>query len=150
MEGYDAGAKEFGKVMDSANTYRYVRYLPEYLWIGWIDQPVACPVRLHTPLQAAEIPGPTVVNGMAVALPIATLAASGIANFKSKIKLMDDQSPLRRTVTTGEVGNAALFLLSDLGRAVTGECLHVDAGYHLVGMKAEDAPDISVSKNNGE
>jgi len=52
-------------------------------------------------------------------------------------------------VTTEEVGNAALFLLSDLGRAVTGECLHVDAGYHIVGMKAEDAPDIVVRKTDG-
>jgi len=50
-------------------------------------------------------------------------------------------------VTTEEVGSAALFLLSDLGKAVTGECLHVDAGYHVVGMKAEDAPDISVAKD---
>jgi enoyl-[acyl-carrier protein] reductase I len=52
-------------------------------------------------------------------------------------------------VTTQEVGNAALFLLSDLGKAVTGESLHVDAGYHIVGMKAEDAPDIAVGKNDG-
>jgi enoyl-[acyl-carrier protein] reductase I len=50
-------------------------------------------------------------------------------------------------VSTAEVGSAALFLLSDLGKAVTGECLHVDAGYHIIGMKAPDAPDISVVKN---
>lgn len=68
VEGYDASTTEFGKVMDSANTYRYVRYLPEYLWIGWIDQAIAYPVKLRTPLQAAEIPGPTVVNGTAVTL----------------------------------------------------------------------------------
>ena len=54
-------------------------------------------------------------------------------------------APLRRTVTTEEVGSTALFLLSDLGRAITGEILHVDCGYHIVGMKAEDAPDIAVA-----
>jgi enoyl-[acyl-carrier protein] reductase I len=52
-------------------------------------------------------------------------------------------------VTTEDVGNAAMYLLSDMGGAVTGECMHVDAGYHVVGMKAEDAPDINVSKSNG-
>jgi len=59
-------------------------------------------------------------------------------------------SPLRRTVTTAEVGDAALFLLSDLARGITGEVMHVDSGYHVVGMKAEDAPDIAVAlKDNG-
>jgi enoyl-[acyl-carrier protein] reductase I len=79
--------------------------------------------------------------------PIKTLAASGIGDFRYILKWNELNSPLRRNVTIEEVGNAALFLLSDLGRAVTGECLHVDAGYHIVGMKAEDAPDIAVSKS---
>jgi enoyl-[acyl-carrier protein] reductase I len=78
--------------------------------------------------------------------PIRTLAASGIGDFRYILKWNEYNSPLRRTVTIGEVGSAALFLLSDMGKAVTGECLHVDAGYHVVGMKAEDAPDISVAK----
>jgi enoyl-[acyl-carrier protein] reductase I len=81
--------------------------------------------------------------------PIKTLAASGIGDFRYILKWNEYNSPLRRTVTTEEVGNAALFLCSDLGKAVTGECLHVDAGYHIVGMKAEDAPDIAVGKNDG-
>ena len=81
--------------------------------------------------------------------PIKTLAASGIGDFRYILKWNEYNSPLRRTVTTEEVGNAALFLVSDLGRAVTGECLHVDAGYHIVGMKAEDAPDIAVAKTDG-
>ncbi len=76
--------------------------------------------------------------------PIKTLAANGIGDFRYILKWNEYNSPLRRTVTQTEVGNAALFLLSDLGSAVTGENLHVDAGYHVVGMKAEDAPDISV------
>ena len=76
--------------------------------------------------------------------PIKTLAFAGIADSRYILKWNEYNSPLRRTVTQGEVGNSALFLLSDLGSAVTGENLHVDAGYHIVGMKAEDAPDIAV------
>ena len=76
--------------------------------------------------------------------PIKTLAFAGIADSRYILKWNEYNSPLRRTVTQTEVGNAALFLLSDLGSAVTGENLHVDAGYHVVGMKAEDAPDITV------
>ena len=79
--------------------------------------------------------------------PIKTLAASGIGDFRYILKWNELNAPLRRTVTIEEVGNAALYLVSDLGRAVTGECLHVDSGYHVVGMKAVDAPDISVVKN---
>ena len=76
--------------------------------------------------------------------PIKTLAASGIGDFRYILKWNEYNSPMRRTVTTEEVGNAALYLLSDLGRAVTGEVHHVDNGYHVIGMKNEDAPDISV------
>jgi enoyl-[acyl-carrier protein] reductase I len=76
--------------------------------------------------------------------PIKTLAFAGIADSRYILKWNEYNSPLRRTVTQGEVGNSALFLLSDLGSAVTGETMHVDAGYHIVGMKAEDAPDITV------
>ena len=73
---------------------------------------------------------------------IKTLAASGIGDFRYIMKWNEYNSPLRRTVTQEEVGKSALYLLSDLGSAVTGEVLHVDAGYHVVGMKAVDAPDI--------
>ncbi len=76
--------------------------------------------------------------------PIKTLAASGIGDFRYILKWNEYNSPLRRTVNINEVGDAALYLLSDLSRAVTGEIHHVDSGYHTVGMKAPDAPDISV------
>ncbi len=76
--------------------------------------------------------------------PIKTLAASGIGDFRYILKWNEYNSPLKRTVTIDEVGNSALYLLSDLSTAVTGEVLHVDSGYHTVGMKAVDAPDISV------
>jgi enoyl-[acyl-carrier protein] reductase I len=80
--------------------------------------------------------------------PIKTLAFAGISDSRYILKWNEYNSPLRRTVTLEEVGSTALFLLSDLGRAVTGETLHVDCGYHAVGMKAVDAPDISVPKND--
>jgi enoyl-[acyl-carrier protein] reductase I len=76
--------------------------------------------------------------------PIKTLAASGISDFRYILKWNEYNSPLRRTVSTDDVGGAAMYLLSDLSSGVTGEVHHVDAGYHVVGMKNEDAPDISV------
>jgi len=75
--------------------------------------------------------------------PIKTLAASGIGDFRYIMKWNEYNSPLRRNVTIDDVGGSALYLLSDLGGGVTGEVLHVDAGYHVVGMKAVDAPDIT-------
>ncbi len=74
--------------------------------------------------------------------PIKTLAASGIGDFRYILKWNEYNSPLRRNVSIDEVGNSALYLLSDLGAGVTGETHHVDSGYHIVGMKAVDAPDI--------
>ena len=76
--------------------------------------------------------------------PIKTLAASGIGDFRYIMRWNELNSPLRRNVTQEEVGKAAIYLLSDLGSGTTGENLHVDAGYHVVGMKAVDAPDIDV------
>ena len=75
--------------------------------------------------------------------PIQTLAARGIGDFNYILKWNELNSPLRRTVTIDDVGGAALYLLSDLASGVTGEIHHVDAGYNVIGMKAEDAPDIS-------
>ena len=82
--------------------------------------------------------------------PIKTLAASGISDFRYILKWNEYNAPMRRTVTIEEVGGAGVYLLSDLSRGVTGEIHHVDSGYHVVGMKAEDAPDISVALKNGE
>lgn len=75
--------------------------------------------------------------------PIKTLAASGIGDFRYIMRWNEYNSPLRRNVTIEDVGGAGLYLLSDLSAGVTGEIHHVDAGYNVVGMKAEDAPDIS-------
>jgi enoyl-[acyl-carrier protein] reductase I len=81
--------------------------------------------------------------------PIRTLAASGVGDFRYILKWNELNAPLRRTVSTAEVGDSAMFLLSDLSRGITGEVMHVDSGYHIVGMKAEDAPDIAVVKSDG-
>ena len=77
--------------------------------------------------------------------PIRTLAASGIGDFRYIMKWNELNAPLRRNVTQADVGKSAAYLLSDFAAGVTGECHHVDAGYHVVGMKAEDAPDIDVT-----
>jgi enoyl-[acyl-carrier protein] reductase I len=78
--------------------------------------------------------------------PIKTLAASGIGDFRYILRWNEYNSPLRRSVTIEEVGDTAVYFLSDMSRGVTGEIHHVDAGYHIVGMKHPDAPDIVVGK----
>ena len=83
------------------------------------------------------------VNGLSAG-PIKTLAASGIGDFRYILKWNELNAPLRRNVTIEDVGGAGLYLLSDLSSGVTGETHHVDAGYHVVGMKQEDAPDIAL------
>ena len=77
--------------------------------------------------------------------PIKTLAAAGIGDFRYILGWTENNAPLRRTVTTEEVGDAAVYLLSDMSRGVTAEILHVDAGYNVVGMKHPDAPDIDIT-----
>jgi enoyl-[acyl-carrier protein] reductase I len=89
------------------------------------------------------------VNGLSAG-PIKTLAASGIGDFRYILKWNELNSPLRRNVTQHDVGKSAMYLLSDLASGVTGETHHVDAGYHVVGMKAEDAPDIDVVSGRRE
>lgn len=92
--------------------------------------------------------GPSNIRVNAISAgPIKTLAASGIGDFRYILKWNEYNSPLRRSTTTEEVGDSAVYLVSDLSRGVTGEVLHVDSGYHAVGMKAVDAPDISVVKD---
>lgn len=99
---------------------------------------------LETSVQylAADL-GPQNIRVNAISAgPIKTLAASGIGDFRYILKWNEYNSPLRRTVTTEEVGKSALYLLSDLSSGVTGQILYVDSGYSIIGMKAVDAPDI--------
>jgi len=84
------------------------------------------------------------VNGISAG-PIKTLAASGIGDFRYILKWNELNSPMRRNVTIEDVGGAGLYLLSDLSSGVTGETHHVDCGYHVIGMKQEDAPDIALA-----
>ena len=76
--------------------------------------------------------------------PIKTLAASGIGDFRYILKWNEYNSPLKRNVSIDEVGGSAVYLISDLSSGVTGEVHHVDSGYNIIGMKDEEAPDISV------
>lgn len=102
---------------------------------------------LETSVQylAADL-GPENIRVNAISAgPIKTLAASGIGDFRLILKWNEYNAPLRRNVTIEDVGGAALYFLSDLSAGVTGETHHVDAGYHVVGMKAEDAPDITLA-----
>jgi enoyl-[acyl-carrier protein] reductase I len=93
---------------------------------------------------AVDLGGQNVrVNGLSAG-PVKTLAASGIGDFRYILKWNQYNAPLKRTVSIEEVGGAAMYLLSDLSSGVTGEVHHVDSGYHVVGMKAVDAPDIAV------
>ena len=90
--------------------------------------------------------GPSGIRVNAISAgPIKTLAASGIGDFRYILKWNELNAPLRRNVTIEDVGGAGLYFLSDLSSGVTGEVHHVDAGYHLVGMKQEDAPDIALA-----
>ena len=92
-------------------------------------------------------PQNTRVNAISAG-PIKTLAASGIGDFRYILRWNEYNSPLRRSTSIEEVGESAVYLVSDMARGVTGEVLHVDSGYHTVGMKAVDAPDISVVKDD--
>ena len=124
-----------------------VRVMPNYNVMGVAKAGLEASVRYL----AADL-GPKAIRVNAISAgPIKTLAASGIGDFRYIMKWNELNSPLRRNVTQEEVGKAALYLLSDLGSGTTGENLHVDAGYHVVGMKAVDAPDIdAVTGRNGK
>src|SRR5690606_874466 len=92
---------------------------------------------------AADL-GPQAIRVNAISAgPVKTLAASGIGDFRYILKWTEYNSPLRRNVTSEEIGASAVYLLSDYSRGVTGEVHHVDSGYHIVGMKNPDAPDMT-------
>jgi enoyl-[acyl-carrier protein] reductase I len=113
--------------------------MPHYNVMGVAKAALEASVRY---LAADMGPGNIRVNAISAG-PIKTLAASGIGDFRYILKWNEYNSPMRRNVGIDEVGGAAMYLLSDLGSAVTGETHHVDCGYNVVGMKAVDAPDIS-------
>ena len=116
-----------------------VRTIPHYNVMGVAKAALEASVRY-----LADSLGPegTRVNAVSAG-PIKTLAASGIGDFRYILKWNEYNAPMRRTVTIEEVGESAVYLLSPMSRGVTGEILHVDAGYHVVGMKNPTAPDIT-------
>ena len=119
--------------------YGAEKVMPHYNVMGVAKAALEASVRY---LAADLGPGGIRVNAISAG-PIKTLAASGIGDFRYILKWNEYNSPLRRTVTIEEVGETAAYLVSDMSRGVTGEILHVDAGYHVVGMKNPDAPDLT-------
>ncbi len=115
------------------------RVVPHYNVMGVAKAALEASVRYL----AADLGGQGIRVNAISAGPIKTLASSGIGDFRYILKWNQYNAPLKRNITIDDVGGAALYLLSDLSAGVTGEIHHVDAGYHVVGMKAVDAPDIS-------
>jgi len=118
--------------------YGAEKVMPHYNVMGVAKAALEASVRYL----AADLGGNKIRVNAISAGTIKTLAASGIGDFRYILKWNELNSPLQQNITTEDVGNAAIYLLSDLGKAVTGEILHVDSGYHVVGMKRVDAPDI--------
>jgi enoyl-[acyl-carrier protein] reductase I len=116
------------------------RWVPHYNVMGVAKAALEASVRYL----AADLGGQNIRVNAISAGPIKTLAASGIGDFRYILRWNEFNSPLRRTVTIEEVGQSAVYLLSPMSLGVTGEILHVDAGYHVVGMKHPDAPDVTV------
>ena len=126
--------------------YGAEKWMPHYNVMGVAKAALEASVRYL----AADLGEQNIRVNAISAGPIKTLAAAGVGDFRYILRWNEYNSPLRRVVTIEEVGDAALYLLSDLGRAVTGEIHHVDAGYHIVGMKNPRAPDIGTVTGNGD
>jgi enoyl-[acyl-carrier protein] reductase I len=134
-----------GGAMLTLTYYGAEKWMPHYNVMGLAKAALECSVRYL----AADLGVKNIRVNAISAGPIKTLAASGIGDFRYILKWNEHNAPLRRSVTAQDVGTAAVYLLSDLSRGVTGEIHHVDAGYHVVGMKHPDAPDIVVN-NDGD
>ena len=132
-----------GGSMLTLTYYGAEKWMPHYNVMGVAKAALEASVRYL----AADLGEKAIRVNAISAGPIKTLAASGIGDFRYILKWNEYNSPLRRTVTIEEVGETAAFLLSPMSRGITGEILHVDAGYHVVGMKNPAAPDISVVKD---
>lgn len=132
-----------GGSMLTLTYYGAEKWMPHYNVMGVAKAALEASVRY----MAADL-GPKNIRVNAISAgPIKTLAASGIGDFRYILRWNEYNSPMRRTVTTEEVGDTAVYLCSDMSRGMTGEILHVDCGYHIVGMKNPDAPDITIEKD---
>jgi enoyl-[acyl-carrier protein] reductase I len=131
-----------GGSMLTLTYYGAEKWMPHYNVMGVAKSALEASVRyLAADLGVKNIRVNAISSG-----PIKTLAASGIGDFRYILRWNEHNAPLRRSVSIEEVGESAAYLLSDMSRGVTGEVHHVDAGYHVVGMKHPDAPDIDVGK----
>ncbi|MGN6466120.1 MAG: enoyl-ACP reductase FabI [Rhizobiaceae bacterium] len=146
---FTAVAKRAEKLMDKGGSLLTLTYygaekvMPHYNVMGVAKAALEASVRYL----AVDLGGKGIRVNAVSAGPIKTLAASGIGDFRYILRWNEYNAPLKRSVSIEEVGDAGLYFLSDLSRGVTGEVHHVDSGYHVVGMKAVDAPDISVIKD---
>ncbi len=144
---FTAVAKHAEKLMNNGGSLLTLTYygaekvMPHYNVMGVAKAALEASVRYL----ASDLGKQNIRVNAVSAGPIKTLAASGISDFRYILKWNEYNSALRRTVTIDEVGGASLYLLSDLSSGVSGEIHHVDAGYHVQGMKNEEAPDISVA-----
>ena len=129
-----------GGAMLTLTYYGAEKWMPHYNVMGLAKAALESSVRYL----AADLGERNIRVNAISAGPIKTLASSGVGDFRYILKWNEYNSPLRRTVTIEEVGESAAFLLSPMARGITGEILHVDAGYHIIGMKNPAAPDISV------
>jgi enoyl-[acyl-carrier protein] reductase I len=129
-----------GGAMLTLTYYGAEKWMPHYNVMGLAKAALESSVRYL----AADLGEQNIRVNAISAGPIKTLASSGVGDFRYILRWNEYNSPLRRTVTIEEVGESAAFLLSPMARGITGEILHVDAGYHVVGMKNPAAPDIAV------
>ncbi len=132
-----------GGSMLTLTYYGAEKWMPHYNVMGVAKAALEASVRYL----AADLGQKNIRVNAISAGPIKTLAASGIGDFRYILKWNEYNAPLRRSVTIDEVGDTGVYLLSDMSRGVTGEIHHVDAGYHIVGMKNPEAPDITVGKD---
>ena len=132
-----------GGSMLTLTYYGSEKWMPHYNVMGLAKAALECSVRY----MAADLGVKNIRVNAISSGPIKTLAASGIGDFRYILRWNEFNTPLRRNVTLEEVGQTGVYFLSDMSRGVTGEIHHVDAGYHIIGMKHPDAPDIAVGKD---
>ena len=140
MPAFDPETGKGGGSMLTLSYYGAEKVMPHYNVMGVAKAALETSVKYL----AVDLGGDNIRVNSISAGPIKTLAASGIGDFRLILKWNEYNAPLKRNVTIDDVGSSALYLLSDLASGVTGENHHVDAGYNVIGMKAEDAPDIAL------
>ncbi len=143
---FTAVAQRAEKMMPNGGSLLTLTYYGAEKWMPHYNVMGVAKAALETSVRylAADLGVKNIRVNAISAGPIKTLAASGIGDFRYILKWNEYNTPLRRNVTSEEVGDTAMYFLSDLSRGVTGEVHHVDAGYHIVGMKHPDAPDMTV------